>query len=135
MIGCINLKSYLTAAVLSSSAALFACQQVRAQTIPTLVISPKTCIVNQLGEACNRPMLISWQAPHGNYCLYNKNQRIKCWQGQSKVAERVLLKLTTSSTFELKSQQQSVVAKAQVTINGATSKHFRRRLRADWSVF
>ena len=52
-----------------------------ANNISSLVISPSTCIVNTLGERCNKPLKIMWAAPKkANYCLYANNQKIKCWK-------------------------------------------------------
>jgi hypothetical protein len=107
-----------------------------ANNISSLVISPSTCIVNTLGERCNKPLKIMWAAPkRANYCLYANNQKIKCWKARQHITDTLVLNINAPTTFNLKDQNQHIIASAKVVINAATSTRFRRRLRADWSVF
>lgn len=101
-----------------------------------LSISPSTCVVNLSGDACNKPLQINWQATAvANYCLYGNKQRIKCWQSKQDVSETLVFKIRGSTVFELINEQQQIIAHTKVSVKSATSKRFRRRLRADWSVF
>jgi hypothetical protein len=99
-------------------------------------ISPSTCVVNLSGDACNKPLQINWKAPViANYCLYGNKQRIKCWQSKQRVSETLVFKIRDSTIFELINEHNQVIAHTKVSVKSATSKRFRRRLRADWSVF
>ena len=99
-------------------------------------ISPSTCVVNVAGDACNKPLQLKWQTPVvANYCLYSNKKQIKCWQSQQRISETLILKIKDSTVFELMNEQHQVIAHTKVSVNSTTSKRFRRRLRADWSVF
>ncbi|WP_435276703.1 DUF3019 domain-containing protein [Psychrobium sp. nBUS_13] len=99
-------------------------------------ISPSTCVVNLSGDACNKPLQINWKTPViANYCLYGNKQRIKCWQSKQRVSETLVFKIRDSTIFELINEHNQVIAHTKVSVKSATSKRFRRRLRADWSVF
>lgn len=101
-----------------------------------LSVSPTTCIVKVLGQPCVTPIKISWTAPMAaTFCLYIDNKKKNCWAAQNKVTQTLVLNLRVSSTFELKNDKNQILSSAKVVINAATSKQFRRRLRADWSVF
>lgn len=103
---------------------------------PQLAISPTTCVVNKPGEVCASPLQITWQMPRAmDLCLYVQKERLKCWRNTQQVSEVLVYKLSTSTTFDLKDNTQRVIASGKVNVNSATSKRFRRRLRADWSVF
>ncbi|MGB0899638.1 MAG: DUF3019 domain-containing protein [Psychrobium sp.] len=109
---------------------------VMASTETMFTISPSTCVVNLAGDACKKALQLNWQTPVvANYCLYGNKKRIKCWQSQQRISETLILKLKESTVFELVNEQQQVIAHTKVSVNSTTSKRFRRRLRADWSVF
>tara|TARA_B110001452_G_C15108991_1_gene386591 strand:+ start:390 stop:830 length:441 start_codon:yes stop_codon:yes gene_type:complete len=107
-----------------------------ASTATVFSISPSTCVVNLAGDACNKPLQLNWQTPVlANYCLYGNKKRIKCWQSQQRISETLIFKIRDSTVFELMNEQQQIIAHTKVSVKSATTKRFRRRLRADWSVF
>jgi len=107
-----------------------------ANTLNSLVVSPNTCIVNKLGDVCRKELTIKWKTPiKANYCLYDKHRKIKCWVNQSNISESLLVSIKGTTTLTLKDEKKQMMASTTIVVNGATSTRFRRRLRADWSVF
>jgi len=107
-----------------------------ANNLNSLVISPNTCIVNKLGDICRKELIIKWKTPtKANYCLYDKRRKIKCWVNQSNISESLLVSIKVTTTLTLKDENKQMIASTTIVVNGATSTRFRRRLRADWSVF
>jgi len=101
-----------------------------------LAISPSTCIVKKLGDACHKQLTIKWKLPaKGNYCLYKKDKKIKCWTNQQNISEPLLVNIKKTTTFSIKNEKKHILVSTKVIVNGATSPRLRRRLRADWSVF
>ncbi|MGB1298777.1 MAG: DUF3019 domain-containing protein [Psychrobium sp.] len=131
-----NNANILLIAALTCAAMVTSARALATSDSPQLSISPSTCIVNKPGEICTSPLQLSWQVPRAmDLCLYVQKERLKCWRNTQQVTEVLVYKLSTSTTFDLKDNTQRVIASSKVNVNSATSKRFRRRLRADWSVF
>jgi len=102
----------------------------------SLSIKPLACIVKTQGQPCELNVTAHWQTNVPmNLCLYQRNNLIQCWKKQRQALKRFSIEITESTEFRLLNSKQEVVASVQIAINAATPTRYRRRLRADWSVF
>lgn len=111
------------------------CQPVINAKEVILTISPTICIVNKMGEPCSMKVNIDWQTPTaGDYCLYQDAEQLKCWQNTTSVATRLAIHLQQNMVFSLR-EQDVILAQKQISVNASSPRKFRRKLRAQWSVF
>lgn len=100
-------------------------------------LEPNICIAREVGDSCEMTAHIVWQLTDSNdVCLWQNQQVIKCWQQQSQVAERLSIRLEQESMFRLvEHPSERVLAEHKVKINYQVNQRYRRRLRAEWSIF
>lgn len=99
-------------------------------------IKPVTCIVKQTGDACTMTVKVHWQASTAvNACLFQDSQQQFCWQQQQQAQQKITVQLKDNTVFSLKNEHGQVLAEQLVSINASLSTKYRRRLRADWSLF
>lgn len=111
-----------------------------AQQIVDLSLKPKACIVEQLGHSCTVKITANWQAPSPqSLCLVMQQslaaKEIKCWDQQIAGTKQFVVELTTTTQFRLVDLENRLLNSVDLVINAAHSTKYRRRLRADWSVF
>ncbi|MDO6427227.1 DUF3019 domain-containing protein [Thalassotalea sp. 1_MG-2023] len=98
-------------------------------------ISPTICIVNKMGEPCTMTVNVNWQTPNaGDYCLYQDTEQLTCWQNTASIATRLNIHLQQNMVFSLR-EQNTILAQKQIRVNASAPRKFRRKLRAQWSVF
>jgi len=101
-----------------------------------LSIKPLTCIVKKQGEQCQMIITAKWQAIHAiDACLYQGEKSLSCWQQQQNVVQKFNVSMHQDMQFSLKNSQGIVYAHKNVHINSISPKKYRRRLRAEWSLF
>lgn len=102
----------------------------------TLVVKPIACFVQSQGQQCKLTITATWQAPTPvNLCLYQQKQQVQCWRNAQSGFKKFNIKLVESTTFSLINSAHERVATVDVIINAVNPTRYRRRLRADWSVF
>ena len=119
-----------------------------------MTIKPKVCQVNQAGDICEMTINIAWQALLPlDTCLYqraksqsqnqsqeqtqDKNKTL-CWQNTKAADTKLAIKLSENTLFTLEQQTPDVnlvLAQQFISVNSTVPKNYRRRLRADWSLF
>ncbi|GHE86427.1 DUF3019 domain-containing protein [Thalassotalea profundi] len=100
-----------------------------------LEITPKICIVEKSGDPCSMEINVSWQSPTiSNYCLYQEELAIKCWKNTRHVNTNIPITLQKNNIFTLRNDSQIFAAKT-IRVSGVSPQRYRRKLRADWSVF
>ena len=113
-----------------------------------MTIKPKVCQVNRAGDICEMTINIAWQALLPlDTCLYQqaKNQtqtqdknKTLCWQNTKVADTKLAIKLSENTLFTLEQQTPEVnlvLAQQLISVNSTVPKNYRRRLRADWSLF
>jgi len=101
-----------------------------------LSIKPIACIVKQAGDVCTMTINVHWRAQRSiNPCLYQESQKAFCWQDKSQATANVAINLKENMTFILKDDDNNIFAQQEVTVNASSSTQYRRRLRANWSLF
>lgn len=115
-----------------------------------MTIKPKVCQVNRAGDICEMTINIAWQALLPlDTCLYQraKNQsqeqtqdknKTLCWQNTKAADTKLAIKLSENTLFTLEQQTPEVnlvLAQQLISVNSTVPKNYRRRLRADWSLF
>ena len=100
-------------------------------------LKPLICVGKEVGDTCHMQLHISWnsQSPI-DLCLYQNEQKLKCWSKSQKVSEKLAISLSKKSEFKLvQSPPHLVLASQVVQINYQINQKYRRRLRAEWSIF
>ncbi|MBL4764662.1 MAG: DUF3019 domain-containing protein [Colwellia sp.] len=101
-----------------------------------LSLTPLACFVKTIGDVCHLTIKVSWQSASPiNACLYQNVEKVHCWSAKSKVTKKIMVSLSESMIFSLKGDNNEIYTQQQVAIAASTSKKYRRRLRADWSLF
>ncbi len=78
----------------------------------------------------------TWQSPQPiDTCLYQAQKKLSCWQQQTQVNQKIATSLDKDMTFTLVNTQGKILASQKVKINLSQSQLYRRRLRAQWSLF
>lgn len=78
---------------------------------------------------------LNWQASEPiNACLFQGKQSIHCWQQQRNINQKIEIQLMQDNNFTLINDEH-VYAQQDVTINSVIPRTYRRRLRAEWSLF
>ncbi len=102
----------------------------------SLVIKPITCVVKSLGEACQMTANVAWQSPISqDLCLFQDNQRLKCWVKKDKVSELVDVTLDKTMVFSLRDKKQRTLVEQTIKVHALSSSKYRRKLKSDWSLF
>lgn len=101
-----------------------------------LSVTPKVCIVEQAGDSCEVKLNVQWQSliPLSR-CLYQNKEENLCWLKKTKVSQSLIFDINQSQVFSLLDEKNKVLAFQQVKLNTHEPKKYRRRLRADWSLF
>lgn len=120
-----------------SSFVSFAATAVEAeQPSAELSIKPLTCIVKVAGDHCQMTVTVTWKTSQPfSGCLFQEEHNLACWQKQDHVKEQLTVSLAKDMVFALKNQQGLVIANQSIKVNASTSTQYRRRLRAQWSLF
>ncbi len=101
-----------------------------------LTLTPLACFVKQMGDVCHLTININWQSTAPiNACLYQNIEKMHCWSSTRKATKKIMINLSENMQFTLRGDNNEVYAQQQVAIAASTSKKYRRRLRADWSLF
>ncbi len=124
----------------SSIILLILCVFNQAQSEDTLPvefsIKPVVCIVKHRGDVCTMTASVHWQVPHlVSPCLYQGTQKTFCWKNRRQAKTNVVINLKENMIFTLKDEQHSLYARQEVVINTSLPTKYRRRLRANWSLF
>jgi len=115
---------------------IFYASQSHASDKVSLSVTPIACIVSTIGEPCNLTVTAHWQAKQPKtLCLYQLEHPVQCWSNKRQGSKRFTIKIVASTQFKLVDTHQVTVASVQIIINAANPTRYRRRLRADWSVF
>lgn len=101
-----------------------------------LAVTPKICIVEQVGDSCEVRLTVQWQSLLPlSHCLYQNEQENVCWYNQKQVSQAFIFEINQNQFFSLRDHKNQVLAAQQVQLNTHVPKKYRRRLRADWSLF
>lgn len=107
---------------------------VSAQTDVSLTVKPLVCQVKAQGDMCQVTLTIYWQAAKPiNPCLYKNHIKETCWFNQQRSEIKLQTRFSDNVLFTLQENNQ-VLAEQRLSINSQAPK-YRRRLRADWSIF
>lgn len=105
-----------------------------------LSIKPVVCHVEQQGDSCDISVNVVWQSAKPiTTCLYRNEIKTQCWENVDAVETALALSFSENQLFTLK-DKQSVIAKQLLAVHSVKAqigkkKKYRRRLRADWSLF
>lgn len=100
-------------------------------------LKPLICIGKEVGDSCHMQMQIAWNSHSPiDLCLFQNEQKLKCWSNTQEVSEKLSISLNKKSEFKLvQSPPHLVLASQVVQINYQINQKYRRRLRAEWSIF
>lgn len=101
-----------------------------------LSLTPVACFVKTIGDVCHLTVKVNWQsiAPI-NACLYQNLEKIHCWSTTNKATKKIMVSLSENMVFSLQGDNNEIYTQQHVAIAASYSKKYRRRLRADWSLF
>ncbi len=101
-----------------------------------LSIKPLACVVKSAGESCQMTITAHWQSPEPiNVCLFQQSQSLSCWQQQHQATKQLNVSLQNDMLFTLQQPSGKILASQRVQINISQPVKYRRRLRAQWSLF
>lgn len=99
-------------------------------------VTPNNCVVEKINNTCKMMLEASWQTQHHiDACLYLAEKELLCWKNKLQANESIQIKLTKTSQITLRDNNNVVLAEAKVKVTSAQPVAYRRRLRADWSLF
>jgi hypothetical protein len=101
-----------------------------------LSLTPLACFVKKSGDVCHITVKVNWQsgAPI-DACLYQNTEKMHCWSATRNATKKITISLSENIQFTLQGDNNEIYAQQHVAIAASTSKKYRRRLRADWSLF
>lgn len=105
--------------------------------ISTFVAEPTTCMTLTPDSHCQMQVDIQWQQnTEQDTCLLLGDKILKCWHSaqQGSFKQQITLSKTTELLLINKSTNQTL-GKQTVAVRYVHPKNYRRRLRADWSIF
>lgn len=101
-----------------------------------LEVTPNNCVVEKISDSCKILLEANWHSQNRiDACLYIADEELLCWQNHLKASETIQVKLAKTSQVTLRDSENVVLAKATVKVTSAQPVAYRRRLRADWSLF
>jgi len=101
-----------------------------------LSLTPLACFVKKSGDVCNITVKVNWQSEIPiDACLYKDVEKVHCWQATRKATKKIMVSLSENMKFTLQNEHNEIYAQQHVVIAASTSKKYRRRLRAGWSLF
>ncbi len=101
-----------------------------------LSLTPLACFVKKMGDVCHLTVKVNWQSETPiNTCLYQNVDKVHCWSATDQATKKITVSLSENMLFTLQGEDDEVYAQQNVAISASTSKKYRRRLRADWSLF
>lgn len=101
-----------------------------------LSIKPLVCTVEQKGDYCDITVKVKWSSVKPiNSCLFQGDLKTTCWQAKTQAKKDFEISINEDMEFTLMNKDKGVYAKQLVRVNTSQPKRYRRRLRADWSVF
>jgi len=100
-----------------------------------LIIKPSVCMVKKFGDSCQMTVKVMWHNEQPtDACLFQNDSRLTCWQNVRDINTDLDILLDQDMKFTLKSNDK-ILAYQKIKINTMLPKKYRRRLRADWSIF
>lgn len=109
--------------------------QAQAEKVP-LSVQPKTCVVQTSGDICAVKVNIHWRSLTPlTRCLLKNKQQHQCWYRQHNVSDTLLVDIKNSQNFVLVNEENEILVQEEVKLTTYEPKQYRRRLRADWSLF
>lgn len=98
-------------------------------------LKPVACIAEYIGQECEMVISVKWQTSSpDDLCLMQSDTKLKCWQQQDSVNERLVINLQQSTDFSLiRNEDKKILVSKRVTINFINK--YRRRLKPQWSIF
>lgn len=119
-----------TCALMALSATTFAQDNI------LLEVTPNNCVVEKINDTCNMLLEANWKSHHLiDACLYIADKELLCWKNSSEASETIKVQLAKTSQITLRDSNNVVLAQARVKVTSAQPVAYRRRLRADWSLF
>jgi hypothetical protein len=101
-----------------------------------LSIKPLACIVKNVGESCKMTIIASWQSEYIiDSCLYQGKKNLSCWEKQKVVSQQFNIELSEDMVFSLKDIHGKTFAQQVIHLNTTNPRQYRRRLKAEWSLF
>ncbi|MEW6991221.1 DUF3019 domain-containing protein [Colwelliaceae bacterium 6441] len=101
-----------------------------------LSIKPLACIVKNYGDICKMTIKAKWQSAQAiDSCLLQGKRNLLCWKNKKSVSQHFNIELAENMTFSLTNTQGQVLAQQKIVVNSSLPKKFRRRLKAQWSLF
>jgi len=101
-----------------------------------LEVTPNNCAVEKINDNCNMRLEVNWQSQHHiDACLYIADEELLCWKNRLKASETIKVKLAKTSQITLRDSNNVLLAQTRVKVTSAQPVAYRRRLRADWSLF
>lgn len=101
-----------------------------------LSIKPLACIVKKAGESCKITINAHWRSDQPiDVCLFQEERSLSCWKKQTIASQHFNIDISKDMIFSLKSDLGKTLAEKKVHVNTTIPKHYRRRLKAEWSLF
>lgn len=101
-----------------------------------LEVAPNNCVVEKINDSCNMQLEVNWQSQHHiDACLYIADKELLCWKNRLEASETIKVKLAKTSQLTLRDSNNFLLAQSRVKVTSAQPVAYRRRLRADWSLF
>jgi len=101
-----------------------------------LSLTPLACFVKNIGDVCHLTIKVNWQSVDPiKACLYQNDEKMHCWLATRNATQKIKVSLSENMQFTLQGDNNEVYAQQHIAISASTSKKYRRRLRADWSLF
>lgn len=101
-----------------------------------LELKPKQCVVLHQGQKCYADVIVKWQAPQGNVCLYSSlvQEALQCWSQQDKAQLMLEIIATENIIFELRSKpSNTLLGKVELEMAWVYKKGSRSNL--SWRMF
>jgi hypothetical protein len=133
----INITVFVALALLASKAASEQTSFDDSSVVEHFEISPKVCVARVVGENCTMTAQIKWRSREKvNLCLFQNQLKLRCWQNTEMADESLKIKLLKQSNMALISDEsKKVMATKKINVQYQVNQKYRRRLRADWSIF
>lgn len=101
-----------------------------------LSIKPVVCMIKTIEQRCEMTITVNWQSDIPiNACLQTSEKTFACWQDKTTVKQKFKLTLESDMLFQLINNNKVLMAEKQIKLNIVNAPKYRRRLRAQWSLF
>lgn len=106
-----------------------------ATTAPSWRIEPRVCVASTLSDACEMIINVTLEGlPPGNYCLFQDDIELGCWQANVKISDQKL-RYNHRTMISLRNQNGTALLEQQLVVKARQSNNVRRRIRQPWSLF